>query len=477
MKVYIGGALIAELSLKSSVYSYFQTNCSIKDVDLIPNEEIINNTKIGTNLTAIVSSICEIERQNQQKIKIDLSTFTVFNFTAMRQIEQCDPKKLNVTIIPNVGTFSEESDKLCSDAFSIIYLNIPSTYQQLKSYCRKISGTLITEGDLITYARELQHIINVTVSHEIVTWLESLDGRQDDFTAWCLVLLLGGSMDTRPCGKSLPNNICKVNTTTTLRLFGKVLSYDRNFTLMINDDGAFFLKGVGSSVVRKFGNVWTLQSNLHEEMCSLQNNQIPFVRQIWTCGSESVNLTLTTCRPGEFACTTGTCLSQNVRCDGIVNCDDKSDEEQCKNIDKDPGYSTLIGPPPLLGEEYRNMQFILHIFSISDIETANFYAEVDFKIILFWRDSRFTVWNNLEGIVDCNEIWSPTFEAQDTFPHGQYVPIPENFVHECRIDPAMDVEVKTPVEDPFMGMHSFIYVLFITMNFFEKNGALNIIQL
>ena len=36
------------------------------------------------------------------------------------------------------------------------------------------------------------------------------------------------------------------------------------------------------------------------------------------------------CDSTEFTCDNGDCIPQNYECDGISDCDDKSDEENCK---------------------------------------------------------------------------------------------------------------------------------------------------
>ena len=44
----------------------------------------------------------------------------------------------------------------------------------------------------------------------------------------------------------------------------------------------------------------------------------------------------------QFTCTDGTCISNFQRCDDQVNCDDKSDEENCTVVKLDPDYRQLI---------------------------------------------------------------------------------------------------------------------------------------
>ena len=46
------------------------------------------------------------------------------------------------------------------------------------------------------------------------------------------------------------------------------------------------------------------------------------------------NLTISMCNFNEeFTCNKGSCVSIDKRCDGIKDCSDESDEEECSNID------------------------------------------------------------------------------------------------------------------------------------------------
>ena len=53
-------------------------------------------------------------------------------------------------------------------------------------------------------------------------------------------------------------------------------------------------------------------------------------------------LKLTGCRVGEFTCSDGQCISMNKRCDQIVNCRDKSDEENCNLLVLEKSYNKKV---------------------------------------------------------------------------------------------------------------------------------------
>ena len=56
----------------------------------------------------------------------------------------------------------------------------------------------------------------------------------------------------------------------------------------------------------------------------------------WNCSrrgeSYSRRLKLTGCMKGEFTCSDGQCIKMDERCDQIMDCNDESDEENCRLI-------------------------------------------------------------------------------------------------------------------------------------------------
>ena len=53
---------------------------------------------------------------------------------------------------------------------------------------------------------------------------------------------------------------------------------------------------------------------------------------------------LTGCAEDEFTCADGQCINITARCDQIVNCRDKSDEQGCQLIVLDSGYNLEVPP-------------------------------------------------------------------------------------------------------------------------------------
>ena len=416
----------------------------------------VNSTK--ANYIYQISSVCTVENSTAADDGLYRSHFHIFNLTDVKQLDPCHQEIPGKSTVHLSAVKEPLVDTLCVDQFTFVYLSIHTSYRYLNDFCDKFRGYPITRNDLIVHKKEIDRISNrLSTDVNLVTWIDSGNAVDFDFTAWCSILLKDGSVRNRPCAQSLPTSICKVRTAKTIFLFGDVIHlFDRNYTLVTNFDGSFILKGVETSMVRQISDRWLLKSNLHEKFCFLDNATSPFVRQLWTCGSSQQNLTFSTCSPKEFSCSNGMCFPLRIRCDGVADCDDESDEENCFNFEKDAGYDKKIVPPPLQGEEKLTFKYALTIYSIADIKTKDYFAEVNLEILIKWHDSRLKIWNPLESdLVDASEIWSPEFIITDTHLEGHWVDQPEKSLKTHFLTMKDDLSVEHSTTDPYMGKIQF----------------------
>ncbi len=88
-------------------------------------------------------------------------------------------------------------------------------------------------------------------------------------------------------------------------------------------------------------NQWTLRPHKSEGILGVTNStEYPFGRNVWQitgdpCYEEKVNyvtLNINACNNSEYNCNDGYCININKRCDGKVDCPDKSGEPVQKRV-------------------------------------------------------------------------------------------------------------------------------------------------
>ena len=60
--------------------------------------------------------------------------------------------------------------------------------------------------------------------------------------------------------------------------------------------------------------------------------------------THEMTLKMSGCEEEEFTCNDGQCIDINLRCDQIINCRDKSDEENCQLMVLESGYKKNVVP-------------------------------------------------------------------------------------------------------------------------------------
>lgn len=102
------------------------------------------------------------------------------------------------------------------------------------------------------------------------------------------------------------------------------------------------------------------------------------------------------CNLQEFSCHDGTCLNSSVRCNGINECFDGSDEIDCRVL-KISQDSYLGANPPVTDDRRTIINVSTEIFYIRSFDPKAMTFVVGFKFEMFWFDSRIKFANLKNG--------------------------------------------------------------------------------
>ena len=97
------------------------------------------------------------------------------------------------------------------------------------------------------------------------------------------------------------------------------------------------------------------------------------------------------CTFDEYTCLDGTCVNMDYVCDGISDCDDKSDELNCQSIRFDATYSENL-PPLSLEARRNNMKVPVHIemtiLSVFELSEIHSWMKLQLILQVKWIDPR-----------------------------------------------------------------------------------------
>ena len=158
-----------------------------------------------------------------------------------------------------------------------------------------------------------------------------------------------------------------------------------------------------------------------ETMALGTNNWVVRNDRLCQKGEVSKSLSLSACADSEFTCGDGLCIDMDGRCNGVVNCKDKTDEMDCRVAEIDSGYNKLLTPPP--GEGNMKVPVIIDVTIIAfrsfDISQSNF--ELQLILGMKWFDGRLNFNNlrdkkslNVMGPTEKSSIWFPAVVFENT---------------------------------------------------------------
>ena len=177
----------------------------------------------------------------------------------------------------------------------------------------------------------------------------------------------------------------------------------------------------------------------------------PIGRKIWmmtdprcTYQSSTNILTLSMCIFGtEFTCDSGKCIDLWRRCDEIEDCDDKSDEINCRLIDMPESYVKTSYPPPTSPGKKVLIYTHVEITNVHHVDTINMLITLTTKIQMRWKDPRIMF---LNPRIDKKNIVSQQFAEKMWLPTDQ-IRLTNAIIGEIRKAPNRKVQVYPDIPE------------------------------
>ena len=138
-------------------------------------------------------------------------------------------------------------------------------------------------------------------------------------------------------------------------------------------------------------------------------------------GAEYVTeLKMSGCQDGEFTCNDGQCVSVDERCNQMPNCRDESDEKNCQILVLKQGYNKNV-PPINSDNPAVDVSVSIDLLALVDIGEPDYSIEIQFEIMLKWREMRASYNHLKEADVlnalteeDMKKLWLPEAIYENT---------------------------------------------------------------
>ena len=118
---------------------------------------------------------------------------------------------------------------------------------------------------------------------------------------------------------------------------------------------------------------------------------------------------MTGCQEDEFTCNDGQCISMEGRCDKLVQCEDSSDEQDCKILVLPENYNKRLPPLPrpdqTEGKSFDlQINVTLTILSIQNLDKTRGSFQMNFDATYEWFDRR-VLFHNLKQKSNLNTLF------------------------------------------------------------------------
>ena len=114
-------------------------------------------------------------------------------------------------------------------------------------------------------------------------------------------------------------------------------------------------------------------------------------------GTEVKRVSFSTCTIDQYTCNDGLCVSLVSRCNGEVDCDDKSDELECRIMEEDKTYKKNLPPPPQHNKTKLSVEISIEVINVAGIDEIESSVEFQFILQMKWYEGRMNFLNLRES--------------------------------------------------------------------------------
>ena len=115
----------------------------------------------------------------------------------------------------------------------------------------------------------------------------------------------------------------------------------------------------------------------------------------------------------QFTCDNGVCIDLKQRCNGIRDCTDISDEENCKILTIDESKYRKSSYPPPLNDTHSGLELNIGVWitSVDNIDELESVYRIKFQTFVYWNDKRllFSHLHGFDGLDSdtAQKVWIP----------------------------------------------------------------------
>ena len=137
-------------------------------------------------------------------------------------------------------------------------------------------------------------------------------------------------------------------------------------------------------------------------------------------GTEVKRVSFSTCSLEQYTCNDGLCVDLVSRCDGQVDCEDKSDEFECRLVEESKTYKKHLPPPPQHNKSKVEVEMSIEVINMGGIDEIESKVEFQFILHMTWFEGRMNFLNlresgrsNLET-QEMESLWVPKIVFYNT---------------------------------------------------------------